>query len=83
MQAGIYDKFIDEYAKAFREKHATIGDPNEAGKEIGPVVDKAQFDRIMGIISKAKEDAEGTLLAGGQIIGSKVSHSMPCQPASL
>lgn len=73
VQSGIYDQFIDEYAKAFKAKHQVIGDPNEAGKEIGPVVDKSQFDRIMGIISTAKDDGQGTLLAGGKSLGSKVS----------
>lgn len=72
VQSGIYDKFVEEYAKAFKAKHDLIGDPNEAGKEIGPVVDKAQFDRIMKIISNAKEADEGHLLMGGQRIGTKV-----------
>lgn len=37
------------------------------------MVDKAQYDRIMGIISNAQKDKEGTLLSGGDPIGSKVS----------
>lgn len=77
VQSGIYDKFVEEYAKAFRAKHDLIGDPNETGKEIGPVVDKSQFDRIMGIISNAKEADEGHLLMGGQRIGTKVRNPFP------
>jgi acyl-CoA reductase-like NAD-dependent aldehyde dehydrogenase len=72
VQSGIYDKFVEEYANAFRAKHDLIGDPDETGKEIGPVVDKSQFDRIMAIISNAKEANEGHLLMGGQRIGTKV-----------
>ena len=79
VQAGIYDEFVKRYTSAFKAKHSVIGDPNEKTTEIGPVVDKLQFDRIMNIISTAKTEKAGTLAAGGERIGSKVSlkHSTP------
>ena len=39
------------------------GDPGEEGRHIGPVVNKAQFDKIQGLI--AKGIAEGATLAAG------------------
>lgn len=75
VQAGIYDEFVQKYRAAFEAKHNVIGDPDKQGTEIGPVVDKAQFERVMGIISTAKAEKAGTLLAGGERIGSKVSHN--------
>lgn len=75
VQAGIYDEFVKQYSAAFKAKHNVIGDPDKQGTEIGPVVDKAQFERVMGIISTAKEEKAGTLLTGGERIGSKVSHN--------
>ncbi|KAH8685068.1 aldehyde dehydrogenase domain-containing protein [Ilyonectria robusta] len=71
VQAGIYDAFVEAYAKAFKEKESVIGDPEQPGTEIGPVVDKAQFERIMKIITTAKDEQQGSLLSGGKAIGSK------------
>lgn len=72
MQAGIYDRFLASYVKALKAKGDVIGDPEKEGVEIGPVVDKAQFDRIMGIISSAKDNKDGTLIHGGRKLGDKV-----------
>lgn len=74
VQEGIYDKFIAAYQKAFEAKRAVTGDPNAAGSEIGPVVDKAQYDRILGIVDNAKEEGQGTLLVGGKPLLSKVGY---------
>lgn len=73
MQSGIYDKFVEEYVKAFKAKHNVIGDPEVQGNQIGPVVDKSQYDRIMGLISDAQKNHEGLLVAGGKGMGSKAS----------
>lgn len=72
VQSGIHDAFVDAYAKAIEERKKTIGDPEKKDTQIGPVVDKAQFDRIMGIIDTAKAEKQGTLHSGGKQIGSKV-----------
>lgn len=72
VQSGIYDAFVEAYAKTIEEKKKTIGDPEEKGTEIGPVVDKAQFERIMGILNTAKAEKQGTLHSGGGQMGSKV-----------
>lgn len=49
-----------------------MGDPNNMSSEIGPVVDQAQFMRIMAIIESAKSQAVGTLLVGAEAQSSKV-----------
>lgn len=72
MQAGIYDTFLARYIEALKAKNDVIGDPDQEGVEIGPVVDKAQYDRIMNIISNARENKEGTLVHGGSALKDKV-----------
>ena len=72
VQSGIYDDFLEAYAKAIEDKKKTIGDPEKEGTAIGPVVDKVQFDRIMGIIDTAKAEKQGTLHSGGRQLGSEV-----------
>jgi aldehyde dehydrogenase (NAD+)/retinal dehydrogenase len=83
VQETIYDQFLAAYQKAFEAKRKVIGDPNDAGSELGPVVDKAQYDRIMGIIETAKTDGQGTLLVGGKPLYSKVSPSTASGPFQL
>jgi acyl-CoA reductase-like NAD-dependent aldehyde dehydrogenase len=73
VQSKIYDKFVEAYVARVKSKNKVLGDPEASGIEIGPVVDKTQHDRIMGIISSAKENNDGKVLVGGQKIGEKVS----------
>ena len=41
-----------------------VGDPAEDGRHIGPLVNKAQFDKVQGLIAKGMEEG-ATLEAGG------------------
>ncbi|MBX9730956.1 MAG: aldehyde dehydrogenase family protein [Sphingomonas sp.] len=50
-------------AKAVFEA-TTVGDPAEMGAHIGPVVNKAQFDKIQGLIQSAIDEG-ATLVTGG------------------
>ena len=43
---------------------AAVGDPAEQGAHIGPVVNKAQFDKIQGLIQSAIDEG-ATLVTGG------------------
>lgn len=73
VQEGIYDKFLQEYIAAFKAKTKLIGDPEDKATQIGPVVDKSQYDRIMGIIESARDQGDGELIVGGRQKGETVS----------
>lgn len=47
------------------------GVPTEEGTSYGPVVDKLQFERVMGFIEGGKSEAK--LLLGGEKIGEEAS----------
>lgn len=72
VQDGIYDKFLTAYRKAFNAKREAMGDPESSNSQIGPVVDQAQYERILNIIHTAKQTGDGKLLQGGATTGSKV-----------
>lgn len=72
VQESIFDKFLEKYLLALQEKSKALGDPSDEKVEIGPVVDKMQFDKIMGILDDAKREEQGTLLLGGTRHGDKV-----------
>lgn len=72
VQDGIYDKFLKAYREAFAAKREVMGDPESSCSEIGPVVDQAQYDRILKIIDTARETKDGKLIQGGEALGTKV-----------
>ncbi|KAI1349312.1 aldehyde dehydrogenase [Xylaria sp. FL0043] len=67
VQEGIYEKFLESYKKAMEERSKTVGDPDAVETLMGPIVDKAQFDRVSGFLERGRN--QGTLLTGGSRIG--------------
>ena len=63
VQEGIFEKFTQKYKEALEERAKTIGDPDVEGTVMGPLVDKAQFDRVNGFIERGA--SQGKLLTGG------------------
>ena len=48
---------------------AVMGDGLEQGTQLGPIQNKTQYDRVMGIIESARKD--GKIIAGGERQGDK------------
>ncbi|KAI6781271.1 Aldehyde dehydrogenase X-like protein [Emericellopsis cladophorae] len=67
VQEGIYDKFVQGYKAAMEEKGKAAGDPDAKETLLGPLVDKSQYDRVLGFIERGKK--QGKLLTGGGRIG--------------
>lgn len=49
-----------------------MGDPEKSTSEIGPVVDQAQYEKILSIVDIAKKEKQGCLLQGGEKLNSRV-----------
>ena len=63
----IYDKLLEELVPAVESLH--VGDPAEGDDiEMGPVISKAQQDRVLGFLDRAKG---ATVLTGGDSNGSR------------
>jgi aldehyde dehydrogenase (NAD+) len=73
VQEGIYDTFIEKYKQAMKEKALAIGDPDDAATQLGPLVDEAQFNRVMGFVKRGQK-GQGKMLVGGSRVGDKVSY---------
>ncbi|KAM0273140.1 hypothetical protein ACHAQH_008489 [Verticillium albo-atrum] len=70
VQESIAPRFIEAIKAIFEQARDGMGgSPLEMSTQHGPVVDKSQFDRIMGYIEKGKQTAE--LLTGGKRKGTK------------
>jgi len=68
VEETIYDRFIEK--SVARAGKRLVGNPFDAATELGPVVDQAQFDRVMGYIESGREEG-ATLACGGERVGDR------------
>jgi acyl-CoA reductase-like NAD-dependent aldehyde dehydrogenase len=64
---SMYDAMCDEFARLAAE--TVVGDGLEQGVTMGPLQNKAQFEKVLGFIESAKKD--GKVIAGGARMGDK------------
>jgi acyl-CoA reductase-like NAD-dependent aldehyde dehydrogenase len=64
---SMYDAMCDEFARLANEM--VVGDGLEQGTQMGPLQNKAQFEKVMGFIDSARKD--GKVIAGGGRKGDK------------
>ncbi|MCW1430781.1 aldehyde dehydrogenase family protein [Novosphingobium sp. JCM 18896] len=60
----IYDAMCEELARLAQE--AVVGDGLEQGTSIGPIQNRAQFEKVQGFLETARRD--GKVIAGGQVL---------------
>jgi aminomuconate-semialdehyde/2-hydroxymuconate-6-semialdehyde dehydrogenase len=65
IERSIYEKFKNAFVDKVRALR--VGDPNDAGSDLGAVVSRAHFDKILGHIALAREEG-GTILCGGNAL---------------
>ncbi|MFM5953749.1 MAG: aldehyde dehydrogenase family protein, partial [Novosphingobium sp.] len=67
-----------EFAKAMYSA-TPVGDPMQEGAHLGPVVNKAQFDKVRSLIQSAIDEG-ATLVTGGPDLPSNVNRGYYIQP---
>ncbi len=65
VEKSIYEKFKKDFVA--RVKALKVGDPNDANSNLGAIVSKVHFEKIMHHIELAKQEG-GTLLCGGKSV---------------
>jgi aminomuconate-semialdehyde/2-hydroxymuconate-6-semialdehyde dehydrogenase len=65
IERSIYEKFKTTFVDKVRALR--VGDPQHAGTDIGAVVSRAHFDKVMGHIALASEEG-GRILCGGNAV---------------
>lgn len=63
VQRSIADEFIKKYTEKIRAAASDLGDPQDPSVKLGPLVDAAQLERVQGIITRGRQEAE--LVVGG------------------
>src|SRR5574337_1809974 len=65
VQHSIYDDF--KRRSLARVKSLRVGDPNDPSSDLGALVSRPHFEKVMGCIERARQEG-GQILAGGQAI---------------
>ena len=65
VERAYYDQFRD--ALVARARALVVGDPADAATQVGPVVSKPHFDKVMGCIELARAEG-GRVLCGGEAV---------------
>lgn len=81
VQRKVHDQVVEKVAE--RARAIKVGDPLEAGTEMGPVANKAQFDRISGMINQGKADGAKPLAGGGAATGPGLERGLFIAPTVL
>ena len=68
VEESIHDEFVHRVAAMNQDRK--LGDPLDPSTEQGPQIDRAQFDKIMGLIESGKRDG-AKMVSGGQRYGDK------------
>jgi aldehyde dehydrogenase (NAD+) len=64
VQDTIYDRMVEKVVQA--AGYLPVGDPFEPGTVIGPVINEAACERILGMIERAEAAGAGRLVLGGK-----------------
>ena len=65
VERGVYSEFRDAFVA--RVQALRVGDPLEAGTQVGPLVSQAQYDKVLAAIARARDEG-GRLLCGGEAL---------------
>jgi len=65
VERRIFDAFAREFVE--RARALRVGDPQDAANDLGAIVSREHFDKVMGHIALAREEG-GTILCGGEAV---------------
>lgn len=77
VQKSIAKDFIDKYVAKMKDAAAEIGDPQDPNVRLGPLIDQGQFERVKGMIERAKTNSDAELVVGGAQHGDQGCYMEP------
>jgi aminomuconate-semialdehyde/2-hydroxymuconate-6-semialdehyde dehydrogenase len=91
VQRSIYDAFRERYLA--RVRSLRVGDPRDPATDLGALVSREHFDKVLGCIAQARAEGGSVLcggealtmpgpLAGGWYVAPTVIDGLPCEAAT-
>jgi len=65
VERPIYERFRDEFVK--RAKKLKVGDPREAGTDVGALVSRPHYEKVLACLARAREEG-ANILCGGEAL---------------
>ena len=81
VHADVHDEFVDHITAIVTK--LKVGDPADPDVLVGPVVNKAAVERILGMFDRAKADGAGTFLLGGGRCGGDLAELNYIEPTLI
>lgn len=81
VEQSVYTRVLDEVSE--RAGRIRLGDPKLADTEMGPVANRPQYDRILGIMAAAQEAGARVTAGGGAATGDGLGEGLFVQPTVL
>ena len=78
IESSIHDEFIERLAAHTRT--LKVGDPLDAGTQLGPVVSQIQLDKILGFIDSAHAQGAQALVGGTRMSGGAYDNGYFLEP---
>lgn len=79
VERSVYDNVVARVEA--RVRTLVVGDPLDPAVDVGPVVNQAACERIMGIINRAKAAGDGRLVVGGERAGGEFAEGFYVTPS--
>jgi (Z)-2-((N-methylformamido)methylene)-5-hydroxybutyrolactone dehydrogenase len=81
VQRKVHDAVAERIAE--RARKLKVGDPLQDTTEMGPVANRAQFDRIMGMMDRGRSEGATVLAGGGAATGPGLERGLFIAPTVL
>lgn len=82
IQSAIYEKFKADFVA--QAKQLVVGDPQDPGSNLGAVVSKPHYEKILGCIELAKSEGGQILCGGGAVnVGGRCSGGYFVEPTVI
>lgn len=78
---SVYEQFVELFAK--RTEAITVGDPMDPKNEMGPLISRAQVERVESYIAIGKEEGCGVVCGGGRVGVAGLENGHFIRPAVL
>jgi len=81
VQAEIYDAVLEKL-KTIASRYK-VGDPFEPGVQVGPLINAAACERVMGMFDRVRADNSGRIVMGGQRCGGALAGGNFIEPTII